>query len=232
MALLVSQQGVAGGLVKRGLRLALFAAALLTAQTRPPGASDLIVPGLRVGPVTRTSTERSLRQSLGAAAVKQDIDVGEGILEPGLVIYKDDPTRRLAVVWNREQPAHPASILICYPEGGSACRWHTGSGIGLGTTLKDLERRNGKPFQMTVWGSDVGGNVVSYEGGRLERELRSLGALALTLVPLIGSDGAYLPTLTSDEMDAVTGEKFVSSRNAVLQKLDPYVAAMSLEFPR
>src|SRR5690242_14753899 len=77
---------------------------------------DLIVPGFRVGPVSRTSTERSLLQSLGTAAVKEDVQVGEGITEPGLVIYKDDPTRRLAVVWNDEKPAHPATIFICYGE--------------------------------------------------------------------------------------------------------------------
>jgi hypothetical protein len=193
---------------------------------------NLIVPGLRVGPVSRTSTEASLMRELGKAAVKADVDVGEGMMEPGLIVYPDDPARRLAVVWDDEKPAHAASILICYDNGEAACRWRTASGIGVGTTLRDLERRNGGPFEMVVWGTDVGGNVVGYLGGKLERELRGYGALTLTLVPRIDAEGAYLPKLTEREFASVLGEKVVRSSDAVLQKLNPAVGAMSLEFPR
>ena len=213
--------------MRRRFFLCFSAAILLAAQ------SDLlIVPGLRVGPVTRTSTEASLLRTLGKAAVKQDVDVGEGMTEPGLVIYKGDPSRTLAVVWGDDQPAHPATIFICYGGTGKRCRWHTASGIGIGTTLRDLERRNGKPFEMVVWGSDVGGNVTSFDGGKLERELKSYGVLGLTLVPRMYSQGEYIPKLTPEESEAVLGEKFVSSSNPVLQKLNPYVGSMSLDFPR
>jgi hypothetical protein len=193
---------------------------------------DLIVPGVRVGPVTRTSTETSLLRELGKAVVKADVDVGEGMMEPGLIVYPDDPMRRLAVVWNNEKPAHPATIFICYNSGVPLCRWRTASGIGTGTTLRDLERRNGGAFEMVVWGSDVGGNVVSYLGGKLERELRGYGALGLNLAPRTDGAGQYLPKLTEREFAAVRGERFVNSSDTVLQKLNPAVASMSLEFPR
>jgi hypothetical protein len=204
----------------------MFAAVGLAAS------DDLIVPGVRVGPVSRTSTEASLLRQLGKAAVKADVEVGEGMMEPGVIVYPDDPARRLAVIWNAEKPAHPASILICYNGGAAVCRWRTASGIGMGTTLRDLERRNGGPFEMVVWGSDVGGNVVSYLGGKLERELRGYGALGLNLAPRIDGAGGYLPKLTDRELDFVQGEKIVASRDAVLQKLNPSVVGMSLEFPR
>jgi hypothetical protein len=195
-------------------------------------SDDLIVPGVRVGPVSRTSTEASLLRELGKAAVKADVDVGEGMMEPGVIVYPDDPMRRLAVVWNDEKPAHPATIFICYNSGAPVCRWRTASGIGTGTTLRDLERRNGGAFEMVVWGSDVGGNVVSYLGGKLERELRGYGVLGLNLSPRIDGAGGYLPKLTESEALSVNGEKIVSSRDPVLQKLNPAVIAMSLEFPR
>jgi len=51
---------------------------------------------------------------------------------------------------------------------------------------------NGKPFQIVVWSSDVGGKVVSFQGGNLERELKTL---RLTLVPLKNSVGEYIPLL-------------------------------------
>lgn len=214
----------------RPRRQILFA---LVAVSVAHAADDLIVPGYRVGPVTRTSTEQSLLQSLGKAAVKEDVQIGEGMTEPGLVIYKDDPTRRLAVVWNDDRPAaHPASIFICYAEVDTPCRWHTESGIASGITLKELERRNGRPFQMVGWGSDVGGNVVSYEGGKLEQELKPVGALGLTLAPRFDKNGDYIPKVTAQEFEAVQGEKFLLSSHAALQKLDPHVTAMSLEFPR
>ena len=214
------------------LSLAFATVNLLSAQTKSSTSDDLIVPGVRVGPVSRTSTERSLRESLGRAAVKEDVEVGEGMTEPGLVIYKSDPTRRLDVIWNDEIPPHPATIFICRDAPDGPCRWHTLSGIGMGTTLKELESRNGKPFEMVGWGTDVGGNVTSFEGGKLERELRNFGVLGLTLVPRTNKEGDYVPKLTVEELDAVEGEKFILSSHPSLQKLNPYAAGMSLEFPR
>jgi len=205
----------------------LAAVALLLSQTR----DDLIVPGERIGPVTRTSTERSLLQTLGSSAVRAQIDIGEGMTEPGLIIYKDDPARRLEVVWSDQEPRHPVTIFICRDIVEARCQWHTARGIGFGTTLKDLERRNGKPFELMGWGTDVSGNVTSYQGGKLERELRPFGALALTLVPRL-DHGEYVPKLSQSEFDEVEGEKFIPSSNKVMQKLNPYVGAMTLEFPR
>jgi hypothetical protein len=128
------------------LCLVLYAVTFLQAQTRSGVSQDFIVPGLRVGPITRTITELSLEQALGKNVVKAMVDIGEGMTEPGLIIYNDDPTRRLAVLWNGERLAHPATVLICYGPLDVACRWRTESGIGFGTTLKQLEVRNGKPF--------------------------------------------------------------------------------------
>lgn len=203
--------------------------ALLAIAISPAIADDLIVPGIRVGPVTRMSTEQSLLRALGKAAVKEDVDVGEGMWEPGLVIYKNDPGRRLDVVWNEEKPQHPRIVFLCYDaEVGKPCRWRTSSGIGVGTTLKELERRNGKPFGMIGWGSDVGGNLVSFQDGRLERELPGL---MLTLGPETNNKGEYVPNLSHEESNAVLGEIILPSSHPVLQKLNPRVRFMSLEFP-
>src|SRR5580704_10709856 len=89
----------------------LATVAVVSAPVRAPAADDLIVPGLRVGPVSRASTEKSLLQSLGRDAVKEDVNIGEGMTQPGLVIYKSDPRRRLDVVWTDESPAHPQSVF-------------------------------------------------------------------------------------------------------------------------
>src|ERR1700733_1179820 len=94
------------------LSIAMGAVALVSAQ-QGPRADGLVVPGVRVGPVTRTSTETSLMKLLGKDAVKQDIVLDDGESQPALVIYKNDPTRQLEIVWNRDVPAHPWFVEIC-----------------------------------------------------------------------------------------------------------------------
>lgn len=199
-----------------------------TALTQTRVNDDLILPGVRVGPVTRTSTEQSLRQALGRLAVKGNVDIGEGVDEPGLILYPADPTRRLEILWNEDRPAHPARVFICRSERNGDCRWRTAQGFGIGTTLRELEKANGRPFEMVGWGSDVGGNLTSFQEGRLAK---LLGAISLTLTPRIDHDGSYLPKLTAGEFDEVEGEKFLLSSHPVLQKLNPYVAALSMVFP-
>jgi|SRR5579884_1582997 len=192
-----------------------------------PANDSLIVPDIRVGPVTRTSTEQSLRHAFGRLAVNENVGVGEGVDEPGLVLYPTQPARRLEITWNSAQPPHPAMIFIC-PSSNGACEWRTSRGIGIGTTLRELENLNARPFEMVGWGSDVGGNLTSFRGGRLEKELPGL---RMTLYPRTDANGEYLPRLTDREISQVDGERFLLSSNPVLQTLNPSVAGMVLVFP-
>jgi len=202
-------------------RLAPF---LLFAAVLSAATDDVIVPGLRVGPVTRTSTEQSLLRSLGKSAMKAEIDVGEGMTERGLIIYEDDPARRLAVTWDHGRPAHPALVFICYQRLNSPCRWRTASGIGIGLTLKDLERHNSRPFELTGAGTDVSGNGVSFNGGRLARELDNPKRLLLTF----DVNGPANRNISAEEYDTIQGGGVFLSSLPAFQKLNPRVIAMGL----
>ncbi len=97
----------------------------------------LIVPGERVGPVTASSSEEELRKVLGTEAVKaKDIDIGEGITEPGTVIYEGISGTALALIWKDKSRTRPASIFICYPDAEANCLWRTSDGLGLGRRSK------------------------------------------------------------------------------------------------
>ncbi len=181
-----------------------------------------IVPGEGVGPVNRTSTKASLLRQLGKDATEADFDAEDGP-EHGILIYNNDDSRRLAVVWSQDEN-RPDMIYICYGNTTSVCKWRTESGIGMGTTFQDLQRRNGEPFLMVKWGSDVGGNL-RFERGRLHTELdRENGSLWLTLF-------GDTTGLSFKDRDAVEGaEDFVRSDNPVLSKLNPKVASMRFIF--
>ena len=183
-----------------------------------------IVPGVRVGPVNEKSTGRSLLALPGAGAKAAQIHMGEGFEEPGVILYPDDPTRRLEVVW-RGSPPTPAIVWICRDSASrqSACRWRTAAGVSMGTTLKELERLNGKPFRMAGCCFDYSGSVVSFGDGKLasyDCGLRFFLDLDLRM------EG-----LTPEDVEAVQGDRFLWSSHPVLQKLNPRVGVMRLDFP-
>jgi len=126
--------------------------------------SWLIVPGAKVGPITAKTSEADLIQVYGKANVQsKDIEVGEGFTEPGTVINPDDPSKTIQIIWkdqNRRQ--FPDSIRI---SSEKKSLWRTTQGISIGTTLKELEMINGKPFSLAGYGWDYGGTVLSWEKG-------------------------------------------------------------------
>ncbi len=93
----------------------------------------------------------------------------------------------------------------------------------MNTSLKDLERRNGRPFKLFGFGWDSSGTVFSWEGGNLAALIK--GGLILRLTP----DEAGT---NSEEYRAVLGESEFLSSHPAMQKLNPTVYAMDLEFRR
>lgn len=184
----------------------------------------LIVPGKRLGPITATSTHADLIRVFGAKnVVEADVTVGGDEPEPGTIVLGDAPEQKLAVIWSEDGHVH--SVAICQEEKLN-CRWHTADGISLGTSLKALERLNGRSFQFYGFGWDYGGAVVSWEDGKLERlEPGICGALDLTL----DVTGA-MPPEKRKIYDELQGEVEFSSSDPPAQALAPAVVSMTLAF--
>jgi hypothetical protein len=129
----------------RTMRLTLLLAAAL-----PALAHDwLIVPGERVGPITARSTEASLREAFGSAAiVPATIQIDKTTAAPGAEIYRGKPGESLAVVWPRKERGlwWPLLAIPCYGSKGPDCRWRTAAGVRVGLSVAELEKLNGKPF--------------------------------------------------------------------------------------
>lgn len=183
----------------------------------------IVEPGVRVGPITASSSEQDLRKVFGDSAIAdKDIDVGEGVTEAGTEIYGAIPAKRLAVLWR--DPAtrkNPSKVIVCYLWMQGDCMWRTSSGIGINTSLEDLERLNGRPFKLLGFGWDYSGTVSSFEGGNLAATIK--GGLILRLTP----DEAGT---NSEEYGTVLGEGEFLSNLPAMQKLNPAVYQMDLEF--
>jgi hypothetical protein len=184
-----------------------------------------IVPGERIGPVTAATTRGDLARLFPGAPAKDDeIELAEGVLEPATQIAD------LSIVWSAKEPgAHPARVFICRGRRRTSCQWQTADGITLGVHLDRLEQLNGSPFSLAGFGFDYGGNVLSWNDGKLAR-LDCGPRLILTLDGARGRDGRLAADLTPDERHSITGDKTVASDTPAMRKVNPSVTEMVFQF--
>lgn len=208
----------------RDTRLAALALAIVAigAAPVPAGPADiswLIVPGVRVGAITRDAGELDLIRAYGLGNVrKQGIEVGEGIVEQGTVVFPNDPQKSAAILWkDLSNNRMPERIQIT----GSRSLWRTAEGITLGTSLREIERANGRPFVLTGFGWDYGGTIIGWQRGRLERPFTTDGRVILRLRPPAGAGRSA---------GAVTGDREFRSSHKAMQQINPRVYQIIVEF--
>ncbi|HUP57670.1 MAG TPA: hypothetical protein VM598_09480 [Bdellovibrionota bacterium] len=181
----------------------------------------LIVPGERVGKILPSSTEAELRSAYGKENVEPvDVHLGEGEIEKGTVLFAKDPKKRIKIVWNdSKKKAHPVRIQL--DDGPSA--WKTAEGVSVGTTLKELEKINGKAFVLTGFAWDYSGTVIHWNEGKLHPWSELSGRIILRLSP---SDDARKDEET---YGSVLGDRDIPSSHAAMQKLNPKVYQLIVE---
>jgi len=206
------------------LRIQVSILALLLASPAAWAADVdwLIVPGERIGAITPASSEAELRQIYGDENVGEaEVNIGEGETETGTVLFDKDPERRIQILWSDpHSKSKPARIQIDEPRN----RWKTREGIAIGTSLHELERMNGRPFTLTGFGWDYSGTVVDWDNGALEKFGGSWGRIILRLYPEAG--------LPPDAPDDLSGDRDIPSDQPSMQKLDPKVYQIIMQFER
>src|SRR5690348_15388572 len=133
----------------------LIAIALLTAAACAAQANDwLIVPGKRLGPITATTTRLDLVRLFGAANVTEgQTSIGDATALPCTFVFKKQKDSTLAILWaEKKRHKQIEALLVCEEATGSSCRWRMADGTGFGTTLKVLEKMNGRPFKLNGFG--------------------------------------------------------------------------------
>lgn len=160
----------------------LGASCLLAEDEAPKGNDWLLIPEKRVGPITRDWAGDDLMRAFGTLhCVKKEIGVGEGETVSGYVLYPgtDD---ELEVLMNPETGKVEAVQLVAGfapitdPKTGEwvgskpiarETRWHSISGITLGSSLAKVTEVNGGPFDIVGWETDIAGAVGSWKGGKI-----------------------------------------------------------------
>jgi hypothetical protein len=168
--------------------------------------------------VTAASSEADLARHYGGASVNPTrIELGEGETTPGTVLFSDDSSRRAEIVWQDTVGRSRPSRLILR---GSRSQWTVGPGISLGTSLKELERMNGRPFTLAGFGWDYAGVVTEWGGGTLDS---ALAGVKLYLDP--GPE-----QYQSAPYSQVLGDRDYSSALPPMQQLNPHVAQIFVDF--
>ena len=199
--------------------LIFIAAVDCAAQT-----SFQIVPGVKAGAITARTSEADLRKIYGSKNVQSgEIGIGEGETVPGAIIYPNDPLRRLGIAWkDTKMKRFPDFVQF----SGDRSLWKISPGIGLGTSLKTLEKINGRGFTLLGFQWDYSGTVVSWKGGKLSRVFgKDSKFVTLMLNPPI-----YNKALEKD-LNAVVGDGEFASKNKSMQKINPRVYYVVVKFP-
>jgi hypothetical protein len=183
---------------------------------------------LCVGQIHRLTTKKELILHYGVKNIVDDnIPIGEGDEEPGTVVFPKDPARKLEILWyDPNNQSLPKAIFI----SGIKSKWHLENGITLGTTLLELEKLNGKPFVLTGFGWDYSGTIIEWKNGNLKKILGDLRPPENRKVLLrLGQNNENL--VTKKESRSVGSDRPFSSGHPVMQKLNPAVYEIEIEFP-
>lgn len=175
-------------------------------------SDTVVIPGDRIGPVTRTTNRQALEQLFGAASLKdEDVGMGEGETEPGTVVNQG-AANTFTIIWTDENRTAVAGAMNFGPA------WRTPEGIGIGTSFAELQQKLGA-FQLYGFDWDYGGSVV------LENtELRQYYGTLILRVAATDESRERSP----NDYEAVTGDELFPSTNPHFQALDLKVDEMAV----
>lgn len=173
--------------------------------------------------VHASDTEADLIKRYRAANVRRDsINVGEGFYEPGVVIFANDPPRRLEVTWRDTlKRARPSLARIQEYVRTPRSRWVAFPGVSLGSCLAEVEGINGGPFTLFGFAFDGAGTVHSWEKGRLDTLWKSDPGEKLVWV-------RFDPTVAEPLPRQITGDKLISSTLPAMRAAKPCVREISV----
>jgi hypothetical protein len=127
----------------------------------------LIIPGQRVGPVGVNDSEQSIIDRLGGDLVDRgEFTIGEG--ESVIATYVFPSTEKeLILLWNQGDFKRLREVRI----RKSGAPWKLASGLGIGSSLKNVVDANGGPFSLSGFEWEYAGTTLNWQRGTLSDKL-------------------------------------------------------------
>jgi hypothetical protein len=205
---------------QRIISTALLLATLATTELNAQDAVALKVSCEADSLVKKETTVTELVSRFGREHVReQEVEVGEGETRRGFVLFPNHESKELIVL--PKNSTEPMQIVL----RGKRSQWQTAQGITLGTTLKEIERLNGRSFVLTGFGWDYAGTVVDWKGGRLQPDGNC------RFQPRMGYGRRAGSSQKEDDIAAqVMGDRDYSSEHPAMQSLNPAVYEIVITF--
>ena len=163
--------------------------------------NNIIVPGVRVGDVTLQSDYEGLVKTFGKDAVTDDsICDGAECVDKVLVTYIHKGADNELIVYWADSAYHQQINFVEIDQKNSP--YHTTTGLGVNTNLKQLEAMNGAPIKFYGFEWDYGGEILSANGGKID------SLLQLTL-QYNAPDGAEMNIALAGESELLSNDPIV-----------------------
>ncbi len=167
-------------------------------------------------PVKKTDTAESLLATYKSYAKVASIPAAEGMEEKGVVIYGDDPRRKVEVFFYDADMTEVSMVLV---RGDS--QWSGPKALHLGSTLADVAAANEKPFKLGGFDWDYGGYVSDLNHGKLAK-IKGKCTLGIRLgIPENGGPVA----------DSIEGERTLVSTDPAVIAAGPVVEELTVGWP-
>ncbi len=158
-------------------------------------------------------TPATLAERFGAQNISvQTLNGAEGDTYEAAIVFADDPTTRLEIAWDLD-----GQRLATVSVNDEGTQWRGSEGYTIGSSLPDVERMNGRAFQLYGFGWDYGGWVSNWNGG------------ALQYTQTCRAQMRFNPRGRED-VNAM-GDREFQSDNAAILAADPVVSGFGLTFP-
>ena len=172
-----------------------------------------IIPNESVGLITSSTTKSALNKLYDKGNIRETVVFSyEGFDIKGTEVIFDNTADNITIEWN-DGNLTPKIIRIKNPNSN----WKTKEGVGIGSTIKEVEKANGKPF--TIYGYEIdaylAGTVKNWNSGNLQ---------GLNLQFKITKE---IPVEVYMEM---MGDRGILSNNPLLEKAGLQVENITVEF--
>ena len=175
-------------------------------------ASDSLITGDAIGPVTMSMTESDVIAAVGAASIeRREAYLGEGYCALATHVFPDTSSE-IEILGRDSTYSEIVALTIDAP----GAPWRTRLGVGVGSTLTELESLAGHPISFAGFEFDNAGAATWSEPGA---ELAIRVRLPAGWETTIGTDPRF---------DELVGDRPVSSDHPLIRSVNVTVWRLSL----